>query len=83
MCLAIPMKLIEVEEMGIGTAELEGARYEVNLSLVGDAAVGDYVIVHAGFAIETLDREEADARLELFRQMGEAYGAGAEDASDR
>ncbi len=73
MCLAIPMKLIELNDLGGGTAQLEGARYEVNLSLVEGAEVGDYLIVHAGFAIETLDQEEADARLELFGKMAEAY----------
>jgi hydrogenase expression/formation protein HypC len=65
MCLAVPMQLTEVHD-ATGVAELEGARYDVNLSLVEAPQVGDYVIVHAGFAIEKLDVEEANARLQLF-----------------
>ncbi|MCP4600736.1 MAG: HypC/HybG/HupF family hydrogenase formation chaperone [Proteobacteria bacterium] len=70
MCLAVPMKIIEIKGHGKGVTELEGTRYEVDLSLVEGASTGDYVIVHAGFAIEHLDIEEAEARLELFDQMG-------------
>ena len=66
MCLAVPMQLTEVRDGAGGVAELEGARYDVNLSLVEAPQVGDYVIVHAGFAIEKLDVEEANARLQLF-----------------
>jgi hydrogenase expression/formation protein HypC len=61
------MKLTEVrEDASAGVAEAEGARYDVNLSLLENPQVGDYVIVHAGFAIERLDVDEANARLELF-----------------
>ena len=66
MCLAVPMQLTEVRDGAAGVAELEGARYDVNLSLVEAPQIGDYVIVHAGFAIEKLDVEEANARLQLF-----------------
>jgi len=69
MCLAVPMELTEVRPDGSGLAELDGVRHAVDLSLVADPQVGDFVIVHAGFAIEKLDRTEADARLELFRQL--------------
>ncbi|MBN1770925.1 MAG: HypC/HybG/HupF family hydrogenase formation chaperone [Deltaproteobacteria bacterium] len=67
MCLAVPMQLTEVRDDGAaGVAEVEGARYDVNLSLIDDPRVGDYVIIHAGFAIERLDVNEANERLELF-----------------
>lgn len=69
MCLAVPMKLVEVGDDGRGVAELEGSRHGVDLSLVSEARVGDYVIIHAGFAIEKLDRAEADATLELFAEL--------------
>lgn len=69
MCLAVPMKLVELGPLQSGTAELEGARYPVNLSLLDGAQVGDWLIVHAGFAIERLDRQEAEARLALFEEM--------------
>ena len=66
MCLAIPMRLVEVLEVGRGVADLDGSRHDVDLSLIDHPSVGDYVIVHAGFAIEKLDRQEADERLALF-----------------
>ena len=69
MCLAIPMKLIEISDAENGSAEVEGVRYQVNLSLLEDVKVGDYVIVHAGFAIEKLDQEEANQRLAMFQEL--------------
>ena len=69
MCLAVPMKLIELNDENRGIADLDGTRYEVDLSLTPEVRVDDFLIVHAGFAIEKLDRDEADKRLELFREM--------------
>ena len=69
MCLAVPMQVVELDADGGGTVELEGSRYAVNLSLVDQPKVGDFVIVHAGFAIEKLDEEEANQRLALFDQF--------------
>ena len=71
MCLAVPMQLTTIDDDGVGIAELDGVRHEVDLSLV-DAAAGDFVIVHAGFAIETLNREEADLRLAMFKELAQA-----------
>jgi hydrogenase expression/formation protein HypC len=73
MCLAIPMKVIEIQENKIGKVEAGGVEYAVNLTLIADVKLGDYVIIHAGFAIEKLDEEEAGKTLELFSQLeGEA-----------
>jgi len=69
MCLAVPMKIVELRADGKGVAELGGSRHVVDLSLVDDVRLGVYVIVHAGFAIETLDQEEADATLALFDEI--------------
>lgn len=69
MCLAVPMKLIEIDDEQSGIAELEGVRYQVNTSLVEEPIVGDYLIVHAGFAIEKLDEEEANNRIRLFEEL--------------
>ena len=69
MCLAVPMKLIEIKEGQLGVAELDGVRCEVNFSLLENVAPGDYLIVHAGFAIEKLDEEEALKQLELLRSI--------------
>ncbi len=73
MCLAVPMEIVEISEDGNGVAALEGSRAQVNLSLIENPACGDYVIVHAGFAIEKLDREEADERLRMFEELGDSH----------
>ena len=73
MCLAVPMKVVELREDGTGVCELENIRYDVDLSLVESVQLGDFVIVHAGFAIEKLDIEEADERLQLFEDLAETY----------
>jgi len=69
------MKLVEIRADGKGVAELESSRHLVDLSLVSDAKVGCYVIIHAGFAIETLDQEQADATLALFAEVVQAAHA--------
>lgn len=73
MCLAVPMKIIELKENGAGVCELENIRYDVDLSLIETTQLDDYVIVHAGFAIEKLDVEEANQRLKLFEDLAELH----------
>ena len=68
MCLAVPMKLVERQET-LGIAELDGVRREVSLMLQPEVEVGDYVLVHAGYAIGVVDEEEANATLDLLRQV--------------
>lgn len=68
MCLAVPMKL-EKKEGNTGTVELDGVRLEVGLDLVESPQVGDYLIVHAGYAIQKLDAEEAEKTIALFREV--------------
>jgi hydrogenase expression/formation protein HypC len=74
MCLAIPGKITEIKKdsddiLLSGIIDFEGANREVNLSMVPDAKVGDYVLVHTGLAISIVDEEEAKATLDLFKQM--------------
>jgi hydrogenase expression/formation protein HypC len=66
------MRIVEIRSDGKGVAEIEGSRHVVDLSLVSGATVGAYVIVHAGFAIETLYQQEADATLALFAEIAHA-----------
>jgi len=73
MCLAVPMEIVQVGEDGSGVAALEGSRTAVDLSLIDNPACGDFVIIHAGFAIEKLDREEADERIRMFEELGRSY----------
>ena len=68
MCLAVPMKLVERQE-ALGIAELDGVRREVSLMLQPEVEVGEYVLVHAGYAIGVVDEEEANATLDLLRQV--------------
>lgn len=70
MCLAVPMELVQIEADGqFGRVELEGVSYKVNLTLIDEPAIGDYLLVHAGTAIEKLDLEEAEERLRLFAEI--------------
>lgn len=75
MCLAIPGKILNIsgdEPYGrMGKVNFGGIAKDVNLSYVPEAKIGDYVIVHVGFAIGTLDEEEANKTLEYLRQMEE------------
>ena len=68
MCLAVPMKIITKEGFS-ATVEADGVSREINLRLLEDAQVGDYVLVHAGFAIEKIDEQEAKETLELMQQI--------------
>ncbi len=72
MCLAVPMKLIK-RDGDIGTVELGGVERQISLMLMTDAKVGEYLVVHAGFAIQRLDEDEAHKTLELLMQMNEDY----------
>lgn len=69
MCLAVPMRLVKIEGKQ-GTVDLDGVSRQVGLDLLDDLQVGDYLIVHAGYAIEKLDQEEALKTIALFRQLG-------------
>ena len=76
MCLAVPGKIVSIEEkddlLRMGKVDFEGVVKEVSLATVPDAAIGDYVIVHVGFAISKLDEEEARKTLGLIREALEA-----------
>ena len=67
MCLSIPARLIEVDGAA-GKVDADGNVIQVDLSLVEEAKAGDYVLVHAGFAIERYDEAEALATLALLRE---------------
>jgi hydrogenase expression/formation protein HypC len=69
MCLAIPMMIVEARPDGSGVVEVEGSRREVDLSLLQDPKPGEYVIVHAGFAIEKLNQDDANERIAMFEEL--------------
>jgi hydrogenase expression/formation protein HypC len=69
MCLAVPAKIVRLEESGQGTASYMGSEVRANFSLVPEARPGDWVIIHAGFAISVVDAREAREILRLFKEM--------------
>jgi len=73
MCLAIPGKILSSEisnGIRVGRVQFGGISRQVCLDFVPEAVVGDYVIVHVGFAISIVDREEAERSYELLQSMG-------------
>ena len=68
MCLAVPSKIVKIED-NIGIIDVEGVQKEVSLLLIEDPMIGDYVIVHAGFAIQKIDEAEANESLKILREM--------------
>jgi hydrogenase expression/formation protein HypC len=74
MCLAIPAKVVSLSESGMASVEIGGVKKDVSVSLIEDVSVGDYVIVHTGFALSKLDPEEAEKTLELFAEMATLTG---------
>lgn len=75
MCLAVPGKILTISDGDelerAGRVSFGGVIKEVNLAYVPEARVGDYVVVHVGFALSVLDEEEARETLDYYRQMGE------------
>ena len=78
MCLAIPMEIVAIENE-MATCAIEGISVNASVSLVPHAKVGDWAIVHAGFAIELLDEEEAMRTIELFNEIEASYMDGQEE----
>jgi hydrogenase expression/formation protein HypC len=73
MCLAIPGKVVEINSadmMRLSRVDFGGITRDVSLAYLPEAQVGDYVIVHAGFAISQLDEEEAHETLRLLEEIG-------------
>ena len=75
MCLAIPSEIVEIREK-MATVDVSGIRREVSLLLLPEEArVGDFVLVHAGFAIHKIDREAAEDALKLINEIAEREDA--------
>jgi hydrogenase expression/formation protein HypC len=76
MCLSIPGKLVEItaeldETFRVGNVSFDGLIKEVNLSMVPEANIGDYVLVHVGAAIGIIDEDEAKKTFDILKKMGE------------
>jgi hydrogenase expression/formation protein HypC len=69
MCLAVPARVLTIQPDGWAEVDVGGVRSRICLALVDDVNIGDYVIVHAGFALTRLDVEEAEKTLALFAEI--------------
>lgn len=72
MCLAIPGKIVEITdpENSIAKVEIGGVRRGVNIGMLDDLQIGDYVLVHVGFAMSKVDEKEAQETLRLLQELG-------------
>lgn len=82
MCLAIPARVVELSGDETAVVDLGGVKKEVSLALVENVALGDYLIIHVGFALNKLDPEEAEKTLALFAEMGSVLAAQDELAGN-
>jgi hydrogenase expression/formation protein HypC len=81
MCLALPVRVTERVGESDAIVDLGGIRKQISLALVDDVAVGDYVILHVGYALSRLDPVEAENTLALFREAGLTAPQGQESAA--
>ncbi len=73
MCLAIPSRIVRIENL-VATVDVYGARREINLMLLPEEVdIGDYVLVHAGFALQKVDRDIAEESLKLIKETFEQH----------
>jgi hydrogenase expression/formation protein HypC len=73
MCLAIPARVVELRSGDTAMVDLGGIRKEISLALVPEAQVGDYVIIHVGYALGLIDPEEAQRTLDMFDELNRAH----------
>lgn len=73
MCLAIPGKILELKNGKTAVVSIMGATREVSVELLKNVELGEYLIIHAGCAIEKIDEEEAMKTIQLFKELNEAY----------
>ncbi|HPF58695.1 MAG TPA: HypC/HybG/HupF family hydrogenase formation chaperone [Candidatus Competibacteraceae bacterium] len=75
MCLAIPAQVIEMKDNEHAVVDMGGVRKQISTALLDEIAVGDYVIVHVGYALNRLDPDEAEETLRLFAELAAATEA--------
>jgi len=71
MCLGIPGRVVEIEK-NVAKVDVAGLLREISIELCPEVSVGEYVLIHTGFAIQKVDEEEAQETLDLLRKMAEA-----------
>jgi hydrogenase expression/formation protein HypC len=71
MCLAIPAEVTKILPDDMAVVTIDGVSKEISVALIEDPAVGDYVIIHVGYALTKIDKDEAVRTLELLRELSE------------
>ena len=74
MCLAIPAEVVELLPNSMGKVNIDGVEKAVSLALLDGIAIGDYVLIHVGFALSRISPEEAKDTLDALKEMGELAG---------
>jgi hydrogenase expression/formation protein HypC len=69
MCLAIPARIVAIEDNRMASVDIMGVTRKISLDLVPDATEGDFVLVHAGFALQVVDEEYANETLEILKSI--------------
>lgn len=69
MCLAIPVKIIELKDNGMAIGDAGGVERRISIQLLDDVKKGDYVLLHVGFAIQKIDEKEAQETLRILREI--------------
>ena len=81
MCLAIPSRIVKIDDQ-MAAIDVDGVRRQASLLLLPDARIGDYVIVHAGFAIQKIDEDAARESLRYLREAASLVDTPETDPSD-
>lgn len=83
MCLSIPSKVVEIDEENMATVETMGVRRKVTLDLIAEKVeVGDYVLIHVGFAMNKISQEEAQISIDTYNEIVQAMNNGEIDDED-
>lgn len=83
MCLSIPSRVIEIDEQNVALVETLGVKRRVSLDLISeDVSVGDFVLIHVGFAMEKIDTKIALESLEIYRQIAQDMQDGVIDQNE-
>ena len=69
MCLAIPMRVISISNNNIAFTEVNNVKYQVDVTMIEDLKIGEYLIVHAGFAIEKINKQDALEKLKIWQKI--------------
>ncbi|MBK8455795.1 MAG: HypC/HybG/HupF family hydrogenase formation chaperone [Phyllobacteriaceae bacterium] len=81
MCLALPARVVELHDDAMATVSLEGVRKRISLALVDDIVIGDFVLIHVGYALHKVSPDEAERTLAMMAEAGVLAGEIEEMAS--